>query len=343
MEPGIVRLSDMTIHRLLMIRGGAVGDFIVTLPVIGALRQAFPQAWIEVLGRPSRARLADHPRYANRVTDLESLDVYRLFQPDATVSPTLADYLRSFDLIIAYLPLGDGTLMQQLRRYTSGEIIVWSPHPPAGVHITDHLLQALASLQLHEVERQPRIEIDGQAEIAADAFWCDANLPARGAIAFHPGSGSPDKLWPLEGWGEVMQWARQLGIDSIIIRGPAEEERDLALLRERTMPHWPWVEAWSLPDLAALLKRCQIVVSHDSGIAHLAAAVEATTLALFGPTDPQRWGPRSPRTCVLQPAVAQPLTLHSLPPTMVIQTLEALRNGTFAWQPSSASYTIRQH
>jgi heptosyltransferase-2 len=64
--------SDARMRRLLVIRSGAVGDFIVTLPVLGALRQTFPQARIDVLGHPRRALLACHARYANRLVDLDS-------------------------------------------------------------------------------------------------------------------------------------------------------------------------------------------------------------------------------------------------------------------------------
>ncbi len=66
-------------QRMLVIRGGAVGDLIVTLPALGALRQAFPHATIELLGNPSRAILAQHPRYVNRVINQERWDLYRLF------------------------------------------------------------------------------------------------------------------------------------------------------------------------------------------------------------------------------------------------------------------------
>jgi ADP-heptose:LPS heptosyltransferase len=73
---------------------------------------------------------------------------------------------------------------------------------------------------------------------------------------------------------------------------------------------------------------------------HLAAAVGTTTLALFGPTDPSMWGPRSPRACVLWPQPTGPLTLERLPPEYVIQTLDALRHNTFAFVPSHVDCTI---
>ncbi len=333
----------MTINRLLIIRGGAVGDFIVTLPVLGALRQTFPQAWLEVLGHSSRTLLADHPCYADQVTDLESLDVYRLFQREATVSSRLQTYLHSFDLIVAYLPDADGVFRQQLERYCAGRVMIWSPHPPAGVHITDYLLQALASLPLHDIDRAPRIEMNTEAEANAESFWQTSGLGVsvkKGVIAFHPGSGSQQKLWPVEGWREVMSWARQYRIDGIVVQGPAEQERDLQAALRRATRDWPWTGDLSLHELASLLRRCRVVLSHDSGIAHLAAAAGATTLALFGPTDPRVWGPRSHRACVLQPAEPQPLTLQNLSPEIVIQTLAALHEGTFTWEPASVPCTI---
>jgi ADP-heptose:LPS heptosyltransferase len=332
----------MIINRVLIMRGGAVGDFIVTLPVMGALRQTFPQAWIEVLGHPSRALLAHHPRYADRVTDLESWDVYRLFQPAATVSSRLEAYLQSFDLIVAYLPTTDGVFNRQLRQYCHGNVITWSPHPPAGIHVTDYLLQALEPLALQGIEPYPRLELNAEAEAKAGSFWQASGYSpsVKGVVAFHPGSGSQQKLWPVEGWRQVIGWARQHGIEGVVIQGPAEQERGIEDTLRPVTGDWPWARGLSLQELAALTRRCQAVLSHDSGVAHLAAAAGSTTLALFGPTDPYVWGPRSPRACVLQPPVPQPLTLCNLPPETVIQTLAAVLDGTFAWQPTSVPCTI---
>ncbi len=319
-----------------------MGDFIVTLPVMGALRQTVPKAWIEVLGHPSRILLADHPRYADRVTDLERFDIYRLFQPETTVSSQLQAYLQSFDLIIAYWPTADDMLHQQLQRYSKGHVITWPPHPPAGVHVTDYLLQALELLSLRDVDPTPQIEMHAEAEAKAQAFWQGPPALGRRVVAFHPGSGSARKLWPLEGWHDVMSWARHHGMEGIVIAGPVEQERGLQTALQPATGDWPWTRDLSLRDLAALLRRCHTVVSHDSGIAHLAAAAGAATLALFGPTDPRVWGPRSPRACVLQPLTPQPLTLQNLPPEVVIQTLAALHEGTFAWQPGRVPCTIVQ-
>jgi heptosyltransferase-3 len=327
-------------QRMLVIRGGAVGDLIVTLPALGALRQAFPQATITLLGNPSRAILAQHPRYVDHVFDLERWDLYRLFSRLSTVSPALATFLSSFELVLSYLPVPDATFATNLRRYCQGEVLTWQPQPPPDRHITDHLLQPITRFVCQPCDACPRIYLNPAAQEFAAGFWQSAGLPDEGVIAFHPGSGGAYKLWPRAGWEQVMAWAVQQGIPGIIISGPAEQAHNTSLAPPVHCPSWPRAQNLPLPHLAALLARCQVVVGHDSGITHLAAAVGATTLALFGPTDPLVWGPRSRRACVLWPEPQGPLTLDNLSPDSVIQTLVSLLCGTFAFIPSQAACTI---
>jgi heptosyltransferase III len=327
-------------QRILVIRGGAVGDMIVTLPALGALRQAFPRATIELLGNPSRAILARHSRYIDHITDLERWQLYRLFSQSPTIPQAMATFLRACELILSYLPAPDEIFPTNLRRYCQGDVLTWLPHPPAGVHITDHLLQPVTRFVRQPYDACPHVYLDPAAQEAAARFWHTADLPdqaglaGRGVVAFHPGSGGTHKLWPLAGWEQVMSWAVQQGIPGLLISGPAEQAYDADL------PPWPRAQNLPLPHLAALLARCQVMVGHDSGITHLAAAVGTTTLALFGPTDPLIWGPRSRHACVLWPDPAGPLTLENLPPNIVTQTLASLLRGTFAFTPSQAACTI---
>jgi len=315
-------------QRILVLRGGAIGDMIVTLPALGALRRAFPRATIELLGHPSRAILAQHPRYADRITDLERWDVYRLFSQHAPVSEALATFLSGCELILSYLPTPDVPFATNLRRYCPGAVRTWQPHPPPGLHITDHLLQPVTHWVRQPCEACPQVYLDPTAQQAATHFWSTAGLPERGVVAFHPGSGGAYKLWPPAGWSQVMAWAVQQGIPGLIIRGPAEQAHDAPLTHAMPLPPWPRADNLPLPHLAALLARCQILLGHDSGITHLAAAVGTTTLALFGPTDPLVWGPRSRRAWVLRPEPPGPLTLDNLPPHIVTQTLASLLRGT---------------
>jgi heptosyltransferase III len=331
---------EPAMQRMLVIRGGAVGDLIVTLPTLGALRRAFPHATIELLGNPSRAILAQHPRYVDRVIDLERWDLYRLFSQRPTLSQGLTTFLRSFELILSYLPVPDLTFATNLRRYCQGEILTWQPHPPPGVHITDHLLQPVRRFVRQPYDACPHVYLDPAAQAFAAHFWQTPGLPDQGVIAFHPGSGGAHKLWPWTGWEQIMTWTVQQGLQGLMISGPVEQAHNAHLPHPAHFPPWPRAQNLPLPYLAALLARCQVMVGHDSGITHLAAAVGTTTLALFGPTDPLLWGPRSHRACVLQPESAGPLTLTHLPPDSVTQILTSMLRGTFAFTPSQAGCTI---
>ena len=232
-------------QRILVIRGGAVGDMIVTLPALRALRRAFPRATIELLGNPSRAILAQHPYYVDRITDLERWDLYRLFNQSPTVSEALATFLSTCELILSYVPVPDEIFPTNLRHYCQGEVLTWQPHPPAGVHITDHLLQPVTRFLRQPCDACPHVYPDPTAQEVAARFWHTAGLPDQGVVAFHPGSGGAYKLWPLLGWQQVMAWAAQRRIPGLIISGPAEQAHDAHLSHPAHFPSWP--RAQNLP------------------------------------------------------------------------------------------------
>lgn len=329
-------------QRLLIIRGGAIGDFILTLPAIGALRYAFPRATLEVLGQASRAILARHPAYADRITDFETVEWHRLFSPQAGVPDKLSRYLGAFDALFAYLPASADVLAARLRQYGPRYTVTWPVTPPGGRHMTDHLLQPVIDLRPLAYEATPRVYPTADALDAAERFWRASHLPDQGVLALHPGSGGAHKNWPLSGWHRVMRWAAQHEIPCVILCGPADQERVAWLQRHSALPSWPCVRLGSLLPIAAIMARCQVVVGHDSGMMHLAAASGSTTLALFGPTDPDTWAPRSAQAWVLQSRQAGPLTLESLAPEVVMQTLEALLNGTVPVVPGHTGCTLRQ-
>ncbi len=329
-------------QRILVIRGGAIGDVILTLPAIGTLRLAFPNAHIDVLGDAKRVCLARHPAYADAISDAEQWELYRLFGHEPRVSQQLAAYLSGFDLILSYLPTPDATFTDNLKRYCPGKTLAWPPHPRGGTHATDHLLQPALRFVGQVPPAQPCVYPDTESRQAAGRFWQSAGLPEQGVLAVHPGSGGRHKLWPSQGWQQVMAWASGKGVPGLLICGPAEEERGIGPLLTLLSPAWKVLRNAPLPELAAILARCEVFVGHDSGVTHLAAAVGTRTLALFGPTDPLVWGPRSERACVMHPASPGPLGLHNLPAEAVIRALRAMLDGTFQFKLSGLGHTRQQ-
>src|SRR5215831_13118771 len=102
-------------ERILVIRGGAIGDFILTLPALKALRDARPSAHIEILGYKHIAALAENRFYAQAVRSIEYGPLARFFARNSKLPAELADYFASFDLIISYLYDPDEVFAKNLR------------------------------------------------------------------------------------------------------------------------------------------------------------------------------------------------------------------------------------
>jgi ADP-heptose:LPS heptosyltransferase len=143
----------------------------------------------------------------------------------------------------------------------------------------------------------PNIAPNHEADAWSAEFWARHGLDNRGVLMLGPGSGGRKKNWPVEHFCVVADWWRAAVNGAVgVFIGPVEEEqggfqplaRGCVLLRNLT-----------LAQVAALLRRSALYLGNDSGITHLAAAIDVPTVALFGPSDPQRWRPRGKRVTVL--------------------------------------------
>src|SRR5256886_15340799 len=106
----------MRMKRILVIRGGAIGDFILTLPALKALRDAHPHAYIEFLGYKHIAVLVENRFYAQAVRSIEYGPLSSFFAKNSELPAELANYFASFDLIISYLYDPDRIFENNLRR-----------------------------------------------------------------------------------------------------------------------------------------------------------------------------------------------------------------------------------
>jgi heptosyltransferase-2 len=185
-------------NRILVIRGGAIGDFILTLPALKALRDAQPQAHMEILGYKHIAVLAENRFYAQAVQSIEYSSLARFFARDSDLPGELADYFASFDLIISYLYDPDGIFEANLRRCGVQTLICG---PARIVENTDHaarqLARAIEELGIKVVDLAERIFPSAEDRDFAREFLGSMPQPV---ITIHPGSGSEAKNWPVENW-----------------------------------------------------------------------------------------------------------------------------------------------
>lgn len=308
--------SDTSRPGILVIRGGAIGDFLLTLPALRLLREGFPDCRIEVVGYRHICAVAEGRYYADAVRSIEYAPMAGFFNPRSTLDPELAEYFSGFSQVISYLFDPDGYFEGNLRRCGVKNLVVADPRVPGGIHAARHLAAPLASLALFLEEDAAKIFPSSADRAAAAAIVAGHQEPI---VAVHPGSGSEKKNWPLPAWGELIRALAASGATVIVIAGESDQPRADAL-RDEVPESITFLSHAPLPVLGAVFERCAFFIGHDSGISHLAAAAGAECLLLFGPTDPGVWAPRNPGVNVLR---APHGIMHNLTVDEVLNQLPA--------------------
>jgi heptosyltransferase-3 len=296
----------------LVIRGGAIGDFILTLPAIKLLRDGFPAAHLEILGYKHIVALATMSGYVDATRSIEYGRFSSFFSRNSELAPDLVDYFSSFQQVISYLFDPEQIFSNNLKRAGVRNLIVGSAKITDEEHAARQLARPLESLALY------------LNDPAAVVLPSDPRNVVRSLVAIHPGSGSEEKNWPLERFVELAAALFRSNEDGrlLLIGGEADEERATQLARALPRERASVATKLPLPDLAGVLQNCGLFIGHDSGISHLAAAVNTPCLLLFGPTDPAIWAPANPRVRVLH---SSSLTMAGIE---VSEVIDALRKFT---------------
>jgi len=276
--------------RILVVRGGAIGDFILTLPAIGALRGRWPDAHIEILGYSHIIELARGRYYADAVRSIEARAMAGFFVPNGLLDAALSAYFRSFDLVVSYLFDPDHIFADNVRRCGARQVIEASPRPHSA-HAAEHYCKPLETLAIYVETAVPRLFLT-EEDRAAAGRWL-GNRGTEPLVAVHPGSGSDRKNWPAEKFAVVARWlVEKRGAQLLVVQGEADTTvvgEFLRLIKPQTARI---AVGLNLVELAALLEQCVLFLGNDSGITHMAAAVGIPTIALFGPFSFPIWKPR---------------------------------------------------
>ena len=277
--------------KILVIRGGAIGDFILTLPAIAALRNQFPQAHLEVLGYPHIAQLAQAGGVVDRVQSIEARALAGFFARNGVLDPSLVEYFAAFHLVVSYLFDPDEVFKTNVARCTKAQFIA-GPHRPKeseNIHATKVYLKPLERLAIFDADHRPHLSIGPRS------------LNATPRLAIHPGSGSEKKNWPEKNWAELLQRLRHTTqLNLLLVGGEAEGDRLNRLAAVLPPERIQLVQSRPLAELAAELKLCAAFIGHDSGISHLAAAVGLPGLILWGDTIEAIWRPPHQAVSILK-------------------------------------------
>lgn len=274
--------------RILILRGGAIGDFIVTLPVLQTLRARWPDAEIEIWGYPHIADLAVAAGLAQKTVSLDRAEMVRFFVPVPDFAPGQEAAIQSFDIILNYLHDPEGQIRSNLHMAGAKQVLSGCAIIKRG-HAVDFLLEPLMALALYETGLVPTLDFPQETLDRAAARLRALGIKGK-PISIHPGSGSPKKNWPLDRYIDLVKTLRTRGREVVLVLGEADAPLRPAF--DAALPDIPRLDSLPLTDLAPALASCALHIGNDSGITHLAAAVGIPVIALFGPTDPATWSPR---------------------------------------------------
>ncbi len=299
----------MVFQRILVIRQhNQMGDMMLATPALRAIRESYPDASIGVVSSTlNRGVLVNSP-FVDRVFTYDKRRPWSTWAMISRIRDQRYDlaivlHTVSFSftsLVLAVLARARvrvGSTSRTISDALTGSYLnLTLPLPDqaalARMNEAEHNLFPLRAVGITTDDIAPLL-VPGDvsehwAEAAARAYWRAGTL----RLAVHPGAGKAANIWAPERFAAVVDDLRA-GRDAslVIVEGPRDAQAVLAFQRACGVAGTV-VRGRSITDVAALLRRADLVVCNDTGVMHVAAAAGARVLAVFGPTDPFRWAPR---------------------------------------------------
>ncbi|GGM33228.1 LPS biosynthesis-related glycosyltransferase [Micromonospora sonchi] len=280
------------VARIAVLRANALGDFIFVLPALEALRSAYPQAEIVLLGTPWHAGLwRDRPGPLDRVLVVPPAPGIRA-PTDGEAESSMVDFLaetRAEDFDLALQLHGGGANSNPLvaalgARVTAGLRAEDAPPLDRWLRYVYYQPEVIRYLEVAALVGAPATTIT-PALAVTDADRAEARSvlgdPERPRVALHPGATDTRRRWPADRFAQVARTLHADGYEVLVTGTPAEQEVVDQVVAAAGVPVRPLVGTLSLGGLAGCYAGCALVVSNDTGPLHLAAAVGAPTVGIF--------------------------------------------------------------
>lgn len=289
------------VRRILIVRLRSIGDTVLATPSFHALRRFLPGAQIDVLLEDWVAPVLEGCEDINNVITIRG--------KSARARARVVRRLRSARYDVAY-NLHGGTTATLLTRASGARHRVgyrqyqyWRLHN----HVAPPAPEIWGRPDTHTVENQmalfgwtgvPVTDLPPSrlAVVPGARERVERKLVTRGttsAVPFalvHPAAAFESKQWEVDRFARVIEWLAQRGLPSVVITGPAESALAEDLARKADARFTALTDL-TLPEVSALAARSRLFVGNDSGIAHIAAAVGAPSVVIFGSSSVVRWRP----------------------------------------------------
>jgi heptosyltransferase I len=283
---------------ILVVRLGALGDIVHTVPAVAALRRAFPDARLDWVVDARHGAFAELVRGVDRLVRLSGSSAAAWLAAVRTLRAGRYDVALDFQGLLKSAVLARASGARRVIGFSVWHLREKGARPfysevaadPERPHVIHKNLRLLTTVGVNSDAVE--FPLEHRPSAAAERVLVEAGGVPVALV--NPGAAWPNKRWPAERFAEVCAFLREVrGMQPYVLWGP--DERELA---ETVVEASRGVARLSPPtstaDLLALSRTAALMVSGDTGPLHIAAAAGTPVVAIFGPTDPARNGPWAP-------------------------------------------------
>lgn len=292
--------------RILIIRTDRIGDVLLSTPVIKALRDSYPHAYIAMIVSPYAKDIVEGNPYLDAVIVYDKDGKYKSWQRSIKFALNLKK--KHFDLAVILHP----TNRMHLATFFAGIPKRLGYDRKFGFLLTDRIKHTKQSGEKHELEytldlvrylgiepkdKNPFMPIKPLSENWVENLFRQEGVNKTDRLlAIHPGASCPSKIWPNERFAEAAdKLSEKYGFKVLLVAGPKDIVLAENVAKHMRSPVINLAGKTSVSQLASVLKRCQLFISGDSGPVHIASSLGAPVISIFGRNQrglsPVRWGP----------------------------------------------------
>ena len=294
-----------------------VGDAIMALPALHAVRKRFPEAEIAIVGRPYVADIYREQEICDQLITYDPKGLHSGISGRERLAVELR--AQKFDVALLLQNAFDAAWLawraripqrigyaRDARSFLLTKAVPLPRHGEIPAHEKFYYLELLRRagwLDSVQDETFISLRVSEEKRRSADEFLCESGV-RQGALRIAIGAGASygsAKCWPPPRFAEVAnQLQSEADADVILFGTAAEASVSTAISAEMRRPPIDLTGKTAIADLPALLSQCHLFIGNDSGAMHVAAAVGLPVIAVFGPTDPEGTAPVTPRCSIVQ-------------------------------------------
>ncbi|RPI65240.1 MAG: glycosyltransferase family 9 protein [Ignavibacteriales bacterium] len=290
-----MKINPSEINKILCIKPRGIGDIVLSTIILDNLIAHFPNAKIDYLTEHFAKHSVTNNPLVNKVLTMHKTEfvlkvAWRIRKEKYDMLIDLWSNPRSAQITffsgvkyrIGYAYRG--------RKYAYN---ILGTSGKGDHHSAEHNLELLKPLGVNIISKKLHYYVGNLEKVFADKFFNDNNLDGEKVFGIIPAGGWDSKRCDKEKWVDICtESVNKFNCKILVLWGPGDES-DAQFIKSKLGENCLLAPKSSLPQMAAMISECDLVIANDSGPMHIAAALGVKTLGIFGPTNPKAHGPYS--------------------------------------------------